>query len=649
MRTLSIDIETYSDVEIAKSGVYAYADSPAFEVLLFAYAFDDAPVQITDLARGETLPSEVKAALTDATVLKTAFNAQFERVCLSRMLGIKLDPAEWQCTAVRSAMLGLPGNLGEAGAALGIPEDQQKMAIGKALIRYFCMPCKPTKTNDGRTRNLPEHDEDRWELFKEYCLRDVEAERAIAHKLNAYQDLRFESALYALDQRIADRGVKVDAELIGNAVLFSDRKTQELSERAIAITGLSNPNSAAQLKGWLQGEDAALECETLRKADVPELIRKTDSEPVRTMLGLRQMMSKTSVKKYEAMRRALCRDGKVHGLLQFYGANRTGRWAGRLVQVQNLPRNQMRSLASARELVKRGEYEAFDLIYENVPDTLSQLVRTAFVPSSGCFAVADFSAIEARVIAWLAGEQWRLDVFKTHGKIYEASAAQMFHIPMDKVDKELRAKGKVAELALGYNGGAGALEKMGALKMGLDVSELTEIVSAWRTASPHIVRLWKDVERAVKKALAGKPQQLPHGLRFFTENDALLIRLPSGRCIAYYQPRLSPNTYGGDAISYMGVEQTARKWQRLTTYGGKLVENIVQATARDCLAVFLQRLDEDGYQTVFHVHDEAIVDGIQKPEADLDRILERMSQSIPWAQGLPLRGEGFTTEYYKKD
>lgn len=498
-------------------------------------------------------------------------------------------------------------------------------------------------------RNRPEHDEDRWELFKEYCIRDVEAERAIAHKLNAYQDLRFESTLYALDQRIADRGVKVDGELIGNAVLFSDRKTRELSEQATAITGLSNPNSAAQLKGWLQGEDAALECETLRKADVPELIRKTDSEPIRTMLGLRQMMSKTSVKKYEAMRRALCRDGKVHGLLQFYGANRTGRWAGRLVQVQNLPRNQMRSLASARELVKRGEYEAFDLIYENVPDTLSQLVRTAFVPSSGCFAVADFSAIEARVIAWLAGEQWRLDVFKTHGKIYEASAAQMFHIPMDKVDKELRAKGKVAELALGYNGGAGALEKMGALKMGLDVSELTGIVSAWRTASPHIVRLWKDVERAAKKALAGKPQQLPHGLRFFTENDALLIRLPSGRCIAYYQPRLSPNTYGGDAISYMGVEQTSRKWQRLTTYGGKLVENIVQATARDCLAVFLQRLDEDGYQTVFHVHDEAIVDGIQKPEADLDRILERMSQPIPWAQGLPLRGEGFTTEYYKKD
>lgn len=649
MQTLSIDIETYSDVEIAKSGVYAYADSPAFEVLLFAYAFDDEPVQITDLAQGEPLPSKVKAALTNATVLKTAFNAQFERVCLSRMLGIKLDPKEWQCTAVRSAMLGLPGNLGEAGAALGIPEEKQKMAIGKALIRYFCMPCKPTKINNRRTRNRPEHDEDRWELFKEYCIRDVEAERAIAHKLNAYQDLRFESTLYALDQRIADRGVKVDGELIGNAVLFSDRKTRELSEQATAITGLSNPNSAAQLKGWLQGEDAALECETLRKADVPELIRKTDSEPVRTMLGLRQMMSKTSVKKYEAMRRALCRDGKVHGLLQFYGANRTGRWAGRLVQVQNLPRNQMRSLASARELVKRGEYEAFDLIYENVPDTLSQLVRTAFVPSSGCFAVADFSAIEARVIAWLAGEQWRLDVFKTHGKIYEASAAQMFHIPMDKVDKELRAKGKVAELALGYNGGAGALEKMGALKMGLDVSELTEIVSAWRTASPHIVRLWKDVERAAKKALAGKPQQLPHGLRFFTENDALLIRLPSGRCITYYQPRLSPNTYGGDAISYMGVEQTSRKWQRLTTYGGKLVENIVQATARDCLAVFLQRLDEDGYQTVFHVHDEAIVDGIQKPEADLDRILERMSQPIPWAQGLPLRGEGFTTEYYKKD
>lgn len=649
MRTLSIDIETYSDVEIAKSGVYAYADSPAFEVLLFAYAFDDEPVQITDLAQGEPLPSEVKAALTDATVLKTAFNAQFERVCLSRMLGIKLDPKEWQCTAVRSAMLGLPGNLGEACAALGIPEEKQKMAIGKALIRYFCMPCKPTKTNNRRTRNRPKHDEDRWELFQEYCIRDVEAERAIAHKLNAYQDLRFESTLYALDQRIADRGVKVDGELIGNAILFSDRKTQELSEQAIAITGLSNPNSAAQLKGWLKGEDAALACETLRKSDVPELIRKTGSEPVRTMLGLRQMMSKTSVKKYEAMRRALCRDGKVHGLLQFYGANRTGRWAGRLVQVQNLPRNQMRSLASARELVKRGEYEAFDLIYENVPDTLSQLVRTAFVPSSGCFAVADFSAIEARVIAWLAGEQWRLDVFKTHGKIYEASAAQMFHIPMDKVDKELRAKGKVAELALGYNGGAGALEKMGALKMGLDVSELTGIVSAWRTASPHIVRLWKDVERAAKKALAGKPQQLPHGLRFFTENDALLIRLPSGRCIAYYQPRLSPNTYGGDAISYMGVEQTARKWQRLTTYGGKLVENIVQATARDCLAVFLQRLDEDGYQTVFHVHDEAIVDGIQKPEADLDRILERMSQPIPWAQGLPLRGEGFTTEYYKKD
>lgn len=649
MQTLSIDIETYSDVEIAKSGVYAYADSPAFEVLLFAYAFDDEPVQITDLAQGEPLPSKVKAALTNATVLKTAFNAQFERVCLSRMLGIKLDPKEWQCTAVRSAMLGLPGNLGEAGAALGIPEEKQKMAIGKALIRYFCMPCKPTKTNNRRMRNRPDHDEDRWELFKEYCIRDVEAERAIAHKLNAYQDLRFESTLYALDQRIADRGVKVDGELIGNAVLFCDRKTRELSEQAIAITGLSNPNSAAQLKGWLQGEDAALECETLRKSDVPELIRKTDSEPVRTMLGLRQMMSKTSVKKYEAMRRALCRDGKVHGLLQFYGANRTGRWAGRLVQVQNLPRNQMQSLASARELVKRGEYEAFDLIYENVPDTLSQLVRTAFVPSSGCFAVADFSAIEARVIAWLAGEQWRLDVFKTHGKIYEASAAQMFHIPMDKVDKELRAKGKVAELALGYNGGAGALEKMGALKMGLDVSELTEIVSAWRTASPHIVRLWKDVERAAKKALAGKPQQLPHGLRFFTENDALLIRLPSGRCIAYYQPRLSPNTYGGDAISYMGVEQTSRKWQRLTTYGGKLVENIVQATARDCLAVFLQRLDEDGYQTVFHVHDEAIVDGIQKPEADLDRILERMSQPIPWAQGLPLRGEGFTTEYYKKD
>lgn len=636
MQTLAIDIETFSDRSIKEAGAFAYADSPQFSILLFAYAFGDDPVRVVDLARGERLPDDVRRALTDPKILKTAFNANFEMTCLGKFLPI--DCAQWECTAVLAAMLGLPGTLEGAGLALGLPEDKQKLATGKALIRYFCTP--------GRSgRNLPEKDPEKWKLFKEYCARDVEAEREIRTRVKAYRHIGYERKLWQLDQEITKRGVLVDRELASNAVAFDRLNREELEAEAVRLTGLKNPNSVAQLKAWLEEED--LSVTSLNKEGLSALMESTDSETVKRVLTLRKMMSKTSIKKYTAMLRAIASDGRAHGLLQFYGANRTGRWAGRLIQVQNLPRNRIKSLETARTLVKSGDYALFRMIYDDPAEILSQLIRTAFIPASGSMLVADFSAIEARVIAWLAGEGWRLKVFRSHGKIYEASASQMFHVPLEEVSKDLRQKGKVAELALGYGGGKGALINMGALNMGLSEGELPGIVQAWRRANPAICKLWREMENAAIAALKTSGKQAVRGTVFEVEQEALFVRLPSGRCLAYFRPELSVDGCGREVVTYMGVNQNTRKWERTATYGGKWVENIVQAIARDCLAEFMLRLAERGYRIVFHVHDEVILEGAGKE--DLGPVLDLMREPVPWAPDLPLKGEGFLTDYYKKD
>jgi DNA polymerase bacteriophage-type len=645
MKVLSIDIETYSTVKLTQSGVYRYVEDSKFEILLFAYAIDDEPVQIIDLSNGEDIPFEVKSALFSVNVIKSAYNANFERTCLSKYLNINMPPDQWRCTAVQALMLGLPGNLDGVGKVL-IP-DVQKDTAGKNLIRYFSVPCKPTKTNGNRERNLPHHDKEKWERFKAYCIKDVEVERAIRRKLDRYKIPDFEQKLWQLDQLINDRGIHLDTDLVAHAIACNNRYQKKLFEEARRLTRLENPNSISQLKNWL--EENGIEVKSLSKDEIPELIRNANNQNVKRVLNMRMEMSKTSIKKYQAMERTLCKDGRVRGLLQFYGANRTGRWAGRLVQVQNLPRNNLGDLDIARALLKIGQYETLEFLFDNLPDVLSQLVRTAFIPSKGStFLVSDFSAIEARVIAWLAGERWRLDVFKSHGKIYEASAAQMFNVPVDSITKSnpLRQKGKIAELALGYQGGKGALIQMGALQMGLSEEELPELVNTWRKANPNIIRLWYEIEKAAIEAVREKRAvYMQHNLVLFYESGFLFIQLPSGRKLAYAIPKLQRNErFNKDELSYEGIE--SGKWSKITTYGGKLTENIVQAIARDCLAESLIRLDDRGYNIVMHVHDEVVLD---VKDGSLHEVEQIMSEPIPWAKGLPLKAEGFETEYYRKD
>ena len=645
MPILSIDIETYSDVDLTKCGVYAYSDSPNFEILLFAYAFDEEPTQIVDLACGEQLPQRVRNALEDSAITKAAFNAQFERTCISRYLGRKLSPEGWQCTAVQSAMLALPLSLDNVGEVLNI--QRKKLKEGTDLVRFFSMPCKPTKANGGRTRNRPEDAPEKWERFKTYCVRDVDAEREIRQKLWKFPIPESEMELYRMDQEINDRGILVDRQLVENAVLCDNQYRQMVTARAYELTGLSNPNSPAQIKRWLA--EHGVEAEKLDKKTVKGLITETDGE-VLEVLKLRLLMAKTSVKKYEAIERSVCSDGRVHGLLQFYGANRTGRWAGRLVQVQNLPQNHIPDLELARNLVKEQRFEDLDLLYDSTPEVLSELIRTAFVPKPGCrFIVADFSAIEARVLAWFAGEQWRLDTFAEGGDIYCASASKMFGIPVVKhgVNGHLRQKGKIAELALGYGGAVGALTSMGALDMGLQEEELQPLVSQWRNSNPHITKFWWDVDAAAVKAVKERTEVAMGKLCFTYRSGILFVTLPSGRKLSYIKPRMTQNRFGRESLSYEGVGES-KKWMRIETYGPKLVENIVQATARDLLAQAMLRLRNKGFEIVMHIHDEAVLE-VPEGISGVEEICQIMSEQPDWAAGLPLRADGYECAFYKKD
>lgn len=645
MPILSIDIETYSDVDLTKCGVYAYSDSPNFEILLFAYAFDEEPTQIVDFACGEQLPERVLAALEDPAVTKVAFNAQFERTCISKYLGLRLSPSGWQCTAVQSAMLALPLSLDNVGEVLNI--QRKKLKEGTDLVRFFSMPCKPTKANGGRTRNRPEDAPEKWERFKTYCIRDVDAEREIRQKLWKFPIPESEMELYRMDQEINDRGILVDRKLVENAVLCDNQYRQMVTARAYELTGLSNPNSPAQIKGWLA--EHGVEAEKLDKKTVKGLISETDGE-VLEVLKLRLLMAKTSVKKYEAIERSVCSDGRVHGLLQFYGANRTGRWAGRLVQVQNLPQNHIPDLELARSLVKEQRFEDLNLLYDSTPEVLSELIRTAFVPKPGCrFIVADFSAIEARVLAWFAGEQWRLDTFAEGGDIYCASASKMFGVPVVKhgVNGHLRQKGKIAELALGYGGAVGALTSMGALDMGMQEDELQPLVSQWRNSNPHITKFWWDVDAAAVKAVKERTEVAMGNLCFTYRSGILFVTLPSGRKLSYIKPRMTQNRFGRKSLSYEGVGES-KKWMRIETYGPKLVENIVQATARDLLAQAMLRLRNQGFGIVMHIHDEAVLE-VPEGVSGVEEICQIMSEQPDWAAGLPLRADGYECVFYKKD
>ena len=664
MKTLSIDIETYSGYDLSKSGVYKYAESPDFDILLFAYSVDGDDVQVIDLAAGEHLPPEILNALTDDNVQKWAFNANFERVCLSRYLSdmdISLDPfadnhhsaeilgkakylnpASWRCAMVWSAYMGLPLSLEGAGAVLGL--EKQKLTKGKDLIRYFCSPCKPTATNGQRTRNLPEHASDKWEAFKAYNRRDVETELSIHERLSKFPvpDTVWEE--YAHDQEINDRGVALDMVLIRNAIKADSRSRTELTRLMKELTDLDNPNSVQQMKQWLA--DNGMETNSLGKEVVTELL-KDAPEPLGKVLSLRQQLAKSSIKKYQTMENAVCADGRARGMFQFYGANRTGRWAGRLIQMQNLPQNHLVDLEEARWLVHDGDFAALELLYDNIPDVLSQLIRTAFVPKDGYkLIVADFSAIEARVIAWLAGERWRNDVFATHGKIYEASASQMFHVPIEEVTKgsPLRQKGKIAELALGYGGSVGALKAMGALEMGLSEEELRPLVSAWRSANPNIVRFWWDVDRAAMKAVRDRTVSETHSIRFGYQSGMLFIALPSGRRLSYVKPRIGTNQFGSDCVTYEGVGGT-KKWERIESYGPKFVENIVQAISRDILSYAMQTLRH--CSIVMHIHDEVVIEA--GPEMSAEILCQQMSRTPPWAEGLLLIADGFDCSFYKKD
>ena len=645
MSLLAIDIETYSEVDLPKSGVYAYSDSPSFEILLFAYAFNDEPTQIVDLACGEVLPERVRRALDDPTVIKTAFNAAFERTCISRYLGKQLSPESWQCTAVQSAMLALPLSLDGVGEVLKI--QRKKLKEGADLVRYFSLPCKPTKSNGGRTRNRPADAPEKWERFKEYCIRDVDAEREIREKLHNFPIPDSEMMLYRMDQEINDRGILVDRELVAGAVECDNRYKDLVTARAYELTGLENPNSPAQIKGWLT--DRGVSVDSLDKKAVKGMISDAQGE-VLEVLQLRLLMAKTSVKKYEAIERSVCSDGRVHGLLQFYGANRTGRWAGRLVQVQNLPQNHIQQLELCRELVKRRDLETLDMLFDSTPGVLSELIRTAFIPKTGCrFVVADFAAIEARVLAWFSGEQWRLNTFAEGGDIYCASASQMFGVPVVKHGENghLRQKGKIAELALGYGGSVGALTAMGALEMGMQEEELQPLVNQWRGSNPHITKFWWDVDAAAVKAVKEKTT-VPYGnLCFSYESGILFVTLPSGRRLSYIKPRMCENRYGRDSLSYEGVGES-KKWMRIETYGPKLVENIVQGTARDLLAYAMLQLRNAGFDIVMHIHDEAVLE-VPEGVSSVDEICRIMAVAPDWAIGLPLRADGYECPFYKKD
>lgn len=646
MKTLSIDIETYSDVQLPKTGVYRYCESDNFEILLFAYSVDSQPVQVVDLACGENIPKEIIAALEDDTVIKWAFNAAFERICLSRFLGYPtgtyLNPESWRCSMIWAATMGLPLSLEGVGAVLGL--EKQKLTEGKDLIKYFCQPCAATKANGGRTRNRPFHAPDKWEAFKRYNIRDVETEMGIQHKLHKFPvpDEVWEE--YHIDQEINDRGVRLDMELVQQAIAMDTRSREELTAAMKDMTALENPNSVQQMKQWLS--DNGIETDSLDKKAVAELL-KDAPDNLADVLTLRQQLAKSSVRKYQAMEKTVCSDGRARGMFQFYGANRTGRFSGRNIQLQNLPQNHLPDLSEARSLVRSGDFDGVELLYEDVPDTLSQLIRTAFIPrENALFYVADFSAIEARVIAWFAGESWRQQVFEKGGDIYCASASQMFKVPVEKhgINGHLRQKGKIAELALGYGGSVGALKAMGALDMGLSEDELPALVDAWRQANPRIVEFWWAVDRAVMEAVKHKHTTTDYGLTFSCKSGMLFITLPSGRKLAYVKPKIGTNKFGGSCITYEGVGGT-KKWERLDSYGPKFVENIVQATARDILCYAMKTLRS--CFIVMHIHDELVIEA--DPKVSLDAICEQMGRTPPWAKGLLLRADGYTTPFYKKD
>lgn len=658
MENLSVDLETFSSVNLGKCGVYKYAESDDFEILLFGYSVDGSEVKVVDLAQGETIPDTVVSALTDETVTKWAFNAQFERVCLSRYLrdkginvnpgktvkseGLFLNPCSWHCTMIWSATLGLPMSLESVGAVLGL--DKQKLTSGKNLIKYFCLPCNPTKVNGGRTRNKYFHDKEKWEQFKSYNKRDVEVELSIQEKLSLFPVPDFLWQEFYLDQTINDRGIEIDPLFVESAIkLDLEVKTHLMSELK-HITGLENPNSVLQMRSWLKKH--GLEMESLGKKEVAKEL-KTVGKELAEVLRLRQQLAKSSVKKYTAMKNAACMDYRERGMFRFYGANRTGRFAGRLVQLQNLPQNHLPDLAEARSLVKQGNVEALEMLYEDIPDTLSQLIRTAFIPRTGLkFIVADFSAIEARVLAWLAGEKWRMRVFAEGKDIYCSSASQMFGVPVEKhgVNGHLRQKGKIAELALGYGGSVGALKAMGALDMGLTEEELQPLVDAWRKSNPMVTTLWWDVDRAVKQCVHEHVSVRTHNIVFTYKSGFLIIELPSKRCLYYVKPRVEENKYGGELVTYEGVGST-KKWERLESYGPKFVENITQAIARDILLYAMQTLKE--YRIVAHVHDEAIIE--TDKSVSVQSVCELMGRTPPWAEGLVLRADGYECEFYKKD
>lgn len=660
IQEMSIDLETYSDADIKKGGVYRYSESENFEILLFAVSINNGPVTVYDLASGDTLPDDILDALTNDNIIKWAFNASFERICLSNWLRRNyperfvsysipedtvrnyLNPESWRCSMVWSAYMGLPLSLEGVGAVLGLKD--QKMKEGKDLIRYFCVPCKPTKTNGGRTRNLPEHAPDKWSTFKAYNVRDVEVELAIKERLAKFPVPDFVWDEYHIDQEINDRGIGIDMDVVTNAIAFDDRSKGEISDQMKEMTDLDNPNSVAQMKAWLL--DQGLETDTLGKKAVAEMI-KTAPDDLAQVLSLRQQLAKSSVKKYQAMENAVCKDGRARGMFMFYGANRTGRWAGRIIQLQNLPQNHMDDLAEARELVRQGDYDSLEMLYDDIPDTLSQLIRTAFIPKQGYkFYVADFSAIEARVLSHLAGETWRSKVFKENGDIYCASASAMFGVPVEKhgQNAHLRQKGKIAELALGYGGSVGALKAMGAIEMGLTEDELKPLVDAWRDANPNIVQFWWDVDNAVKTVVKLHTRIETHGIKFFWKSGMLFIKLPSGRTLSYVKPKMGENKFGGESVTYEGVGST-KKWERLESYGPKFVENIVQAVSRDLLMNAMKTLSH--CFICGHVHDELIIECQSK--VSLDELCKQMARVPDWMPDILLRADGYTTPFYKKD
>jgi len=653
-RLLFIDIETYSETDLKKCGVYRYCEDPAFEVDLFGYAYGEEKVKIIDLLQGEQIPTEVLNDLSDPNVIKIAHNANFERTCLTKWLDTDMDPAQWYCTAVRAATLGLPRSLEAVGEALGLAEDEKKMAVGKRLIQYFAKPCAPTKTNGGRRRNLPHHEPEKWKLYKEYNLRDVETERIIFYKMLPFPEISEEEhRLWELDQRMNALGVEIDVDLVGAIIGYSEQHSADLLEEAKGISKLANPSSPKQAMAWLKRNGVPVQ--SFNKETVTDLVKTVSDPAVLRFLQIRQELGKTSVAKYDAMQRARCEDNKVRGMLQFYGANRTGRWAGRIVQLQNLPKNELNDLDLARSIVKNRDFELLELLYDSTMDVFSQLIRTAFIAGEGqLFAVADYSAIEARVIAWLAGEEWRIEAFEQGQDIYCASASQMFGVPVKKngINGHLRPKGKVAELACGYQGGIGAMKRMGGEKMGLTDEEMQEIVDHWRAKSPKIVELWATTEKCAKEAILhpGTVQRFSRGLAFKMIGPHLFARLPSGRLLCYNNARIAKGQMRTE-IKYMGQNQTTQKWEEVNTYGGKLVENLTQATARDCLGCAMLRLAEKNLMPSFHIHDEVVIPiSAENAEETLQTITKIMTlNDVEWKEGLPLTADGYLTYYYKKD